>query len=104
MRASESEDTLTIARDIKDFLAHYEPLEGITVGIWADQSEFLSDRLSLLVRNGTLGFALVFLFLVVMLDLRLAIWVAMGVPISFLGAFLFFDFLGVNINMVSLFA
>ena len=104
VRASESEDTLTIARDIKDFLAHYEPLEGITVGIWADQSEFLSDRLSLLVRNGTLGFALVFLFLVVMLDLRLAIWVAMGVPISFLGAFLFFDFLGVNINMVSLFA
>ena len=104
VRASESEDTLTIARDIKDFLAHYEPLEGITVGIWADQSEFLSDRLSLLVRNGTHGFALVFLFLVVMLDLRLAIWVAMGVPISFLGAFLFFDFLGVNINMVSLFA
>ena len=104
VRASESEDTLTIARDIKDFLAHYEPLEGITVGIWADRSEFLSDRLSLLVRNGTLGFALVFLFLVVMLDLRLAIWVAMGVPISFLGAFLFFDFLGVNINMVSLFA
>ena len=28
----------------------------------------------------------------------------MGVPISFLGAFLFFDFFDVNINMVSLFA
>ena len=39
-----------------------------------------------------------------MLDLRLALWVAMGVPISFLGAFLFFDLLDVNINMVSLFA
>ncbi|MCY4532973.1 MAG: efflux RND transporter permease subunit [Gammaproteobacteria bacterium] len=104
VRASESEDTLTIARDIKNFLAHYEPPEGITAGIWVDQSDILSDRLSLLLRNGTLGFALVFLFLVVMLDLRLAIWVAMGVPISFLGAFLFFDFLDVNINMVSLFA
>ena len=69
-----------------------------------DQTEILKDRISLLVRNGVLGFTLVFLFLVVMLDLRLALWVAMGVPISFLGAFLLFDFLEVNINMVSLFA
>ena len=56
------------------------------------------------MRNGLLGFALVFLFLVVMLDLRLATWVAMGVPISFLGAILFFAPFGVNINMISLFA
>ena len=72
--------------------------------IWDDQTEVLAGRLSLLIRNGVLGFALVFLFLVVMLDLRLALWVAMGVPISFLGAFLFFDFFDVNVNMVSLFA
>ena len=39
-----------------------------------------------------------------MLDLRLATWVAMGVPISFLGAILFFAPFGVNINMISLFA
>ena len=57
--------------------------------IWDDQTNILEQRLSLLVRNGLLGFALVFLFFVVMLDLRLATWVAMGVPISFLGAFLF---------------
>ena len=48
--------------------------------------------------------ACVAVFLVIMLDLRLATWVAMGVPISFLGAFLFFAPFGVNINMVSLFA
>ena len=47
---------------------------------------------------------MVFLFLVIMLDLRLATWVAMGVPISFLGALLFFAPFGVNINMISLFA
>ena len=45
-----------------------------------------------------------FLFLVLMLDLRLALWVAMGVPISFLGAFLVFETFGVNLNMMSLFA
>ena len=104
VRKSEAEDALVIADDIKILLADYRPAAGIDVEVWEDQTEILKDRISLLVRNGVLGFTLVFLFLVVMLDLRLALWVAMGVPISFLGAFLFFDFLEVNINMVSLFA
>ena len=104
VRKSEAEDALVIAEDIKGLLADYRPPPGIDIEVWEDQTEILKDRISLLLRNGMLGFALVFLFLVVMLDLRLALWVAMGVPISFLGAFLFFDFLDVNINMVSLFA
>ena len=104
VRKSETEDALDIAADIKRMLAEYQPPRGIDVAIWDDQTEVLEDRLNLLIRNGVLGFALVFLFLVVMLDLRLATWVAMGVPISFFGAFLFFDFFDVNVNMVSLFA
>jgi multidrug efflux pump subunit AcrB len=104
VQKSEAEDALAIAGDIKTLLAAYESAPGIDIEVWDDQTEVLEDRLGLLLRNGLLGFALVFLFLVVMLDLRLATWVAMGVPISFLGAFLFFDFLGVNLNMVSLFA
>ncbi|MYD96707.1 MAG: efflux RND transporter permease subunit [Gammaproteobacteria bacterium] len=104
VQKSEAEDVLVIADAIKELLSTYQPPAGIDVAIWEDQTVILDARLNLLVRNGVLGFALVFLFLVVMLDLRLAMWVAMGVPISFLGAFLLFDFLAVNINMVSLFA
>ena len=100
---SETEDALAIAAQLKEFLRSYQPPEGAAVDIWDDQTDILQQRLSLLVRNGLLGFALVFLFLVIMLDLRLATWVAMGVPISFLGAFLFFAPFGVNINMISLF-
>ena len=100
---SEAEDALLIAAQVKAFLTKFQPPSGANVEIWEDQSDILQQRLSLLVRNGLLGFALVFLFLVIMLDLRLATWVAMGVPISFLGAFLFFAPFGVNINMISLF-
>lgn len=100
---SEAEDALEISAEVKSFLTDYQPRAGLDIGIWEDQSEILQQRLNLLVRNGVLGFALVFLFLVIMLDLRLALWVAMGVPISFLGAFLFFEPFGVNINMISLF-
>lgn len=104
VQKSEAEDVLAIAEEIKTFLQGYTPPPGIDVAIWDDQTDILEDRIGLLLRNGLLGFALVFLFLVIMLDLRLALWVAMGVPISFLGAFLFFGAFDVNINMISLFA
>jgi multidrug efflux pump subunit AcrB len=104
VQKSEAEDVLAIAEEIKMFLTDYTPPQGVDVSVWDDQTEILQDRVGLLLRNGLLGFALVFLFLVIMLDLRLALWVAMGVPISFLGAFLFFDAFDVNINMISLFA
>ncbi|MDG1207402.1 MAG: efflux RND transporter permease subunit [Pseudomonadales bacterium] len=104
VQKSEAEDVLAIAEEIKTFLVDYTPPAGIDVSVWDDQTAILEDRVGLLLRNGLLGFALVFLFLVIMLDLRLALWVAMGVPISFLGAFLFFDAFDININMISLFA
>ncbi len=104
VQKSEAEDVLAIATTIKTFLQGYTPPPGIDVSVWDDQTDVLQDRIGLLLRNGLLGFALVFLFLVIMLDLRLALWVAMGVPISFLGAFLFFDAFAININMISLFA
>ena len=104
MSRSKGEDAFVIADEINAMLAAYQPEEGVRIEIWEDNTALLRDRVSLLVRNGMLGFALVLLFLLVMLDLKLAVWVAMGVPISFLGAFLFFDAMGVTINMVSMFA
>jgi multidrug efflux pump subunit AcrB len=104
VQKSEAEDALEIADDVRALIANYRPMEGVDLAVWQDQTEALEGRLDLLIRNGLLGFTLVFLFLVLMLDLRLALWVAMGVPISFLGAFLVFESFGVNLNMMSLFA
>ena len=103
VQKSEAEDALTIAAAVKARLATYDSEAGVDIAIWDDQTEILQQRLGLLIRNGILGFALVFLFLAIMLDLRLATWVAMGVPISFLGAVMFFAPFDVNINMISLF-
>ena len=65
-----------------------------THGDWKE--DFLSRRRHLLI--------LVFVLLAVFLEMRLAFWVTMGIPISFLGAFLLLPVFGVSINMVSLFA
>ena len=103
VQKSEAEDALTIAAAVKQRLQTYVLDSGVDIAIWDDQTDILEQRLGLLIRNGILGFALVFLFLAIMLDLRLATWVAMGVPISFLGAVMFFAPFDVNINMISLF-
>ena len=104
VQKSESEDAIVIANDIRERLATYSPPSGIDVDIWDDATETTKNYLSIMVRNGILGFILVFLFLVLMLDLRLATWVAMGVPITFFGAFIFFDFFGVNFTFFTLLA
>ncbi|MHC4489293.1 MAG: efflux RND transporter permease subunit, partial [Planctomycetota bacterium] len=61
-------------------------------------------RMNLLKRNAYIGLALVFLCLTLFLDLRLAFWTTVGIPISFLGAFWLIPHFDVSINMISLFA
>ena len=78
--------------------------EGISLTIWQDQAEILNDRLTLMLRNGATGFALVFIVLALFLQFRLAFWVSLGIPISFLGAIALMPALDVSANVISLFA
>ncbi len=76
----------------------------IEVAAVNDRSEIYKQRMNLLLKNGYLGLLLVFLLLGIFLEPRLAFWVTMGIPVSFLGSLLFLPLLDVSINMVSLFA
>ncbi len=78
--------------------------DGLTITTWRDQSQVLRARLDLLLRNGRLGFVLVFISLALFLRLRLAFWVSLGIPISFLGAIWLMAGLDLSINLMSLFA
>jgi multidrug efflux pump subunit AcrB len=78
--------------------------DGIAVDVRRDRSEILAQRIDLLLRNSAIGLILVLVLLALFLEIRLAFWVMMGIPISFLGAFLLLPALGVSINMISLFA
>ena len=77
---------------------------GITLTTWADQSTILRSRLDTLLRNGRAGFVLVFIVLALFLRLSLAGWVALGIPVSFLGAIALMPTFDVTINLISLFA
>ena len=78
--------------------------EGVRLTAWSDTSRDLRGRVDLLTRNGLTGFLLVVIGLALFLRLRLAFWVSLGIPISFLGAMALMPTLGVSINMLSLFA
>ncbi len=77
---------------------------GVKVSVWNDRSEMYRQRIDLLMRNAYLGLALVLMSLGLFLEIRLAFWVTLGIPISFLGALLFLPAWNVSINMISLFA
>lgn len=76
----------------------------ISIAIWNDYSDIYRSRLNLLLRNAFFGLILIFLILGLFLQIRLALWVMLGIPVSFLGALLMMPSLDVSVNMLSLFA
>lgn len=77
---------------------------GLTLSTWSDMSEIYQQRVDLLRDNGILGLVLVMLVLGLFLDVGLAFWVTLGIPICFVGSLLFMPALDASINMISLFA
>ncbi|MBD3220764.1 AcrB/AcrD/AcrF family protein [bacterium] len=103
---SGDENVLDVASAVKGYVAEQREAlpEGISLAIWRDRSSIYRDRMNLLLKNGLLGLALVFGVLAATMQFRLAFWVALGIGISFLGAFWVLPWFGVTLNMISLFA
>jgi multidrug efflux pump subunit AcrB len=77
---------------------------GIRYAINRDWSDIYRQRLTLLLRNAFLGLVLVLFLLGLFLEFKLAFWVTLGIPVSFMGGLLFMPLMGVSINMISMFA
>ena len=101
-----NQSPLDISKKVSDYVEKISPTlpEGLSMTIWKDSSFYLQGRLEMMVRNAFQGLLLVFLVLSLFLRPSLAIWVAIGLPISFMGAFATMGLVGASINLVSLFA
>ena len=97
---------MEIARAVDAFIERTAPTlpEGMKLTVWMNQADILIDRLSLMARNGVMGFLLVFVMLALFLELRLAFWVSLGIPISFLGAIMLMPGWDITANVVTTFA
>ncbi|WP_293575877.1 efflux RND transporter permease subunit [Phaeobacter sp.] len=84
----QKENLLDVSRDVRRVVQAFEPQlpAQIEAEVWGDSAGYIADRLELLRSNGVQGLILVTLILSVFLNVRLAFWVAMGIPISVMGA------------------
>lgn len=92
------------AQEVLEGLEEHLP-EGVHITVLRNASKMFNDRMNLLGRNAYQGLLLVFIMLALFLEPRLAFWVTMGIPVSFLGAFLFIpSWDNTSLNMNSMFA
>ncbi len=97
---------LDVSKELHEYVERpmsYIP-DGIEVDVWQDSSIYFKSRMDLLSENAFSGLALVFIILLVFLRAKLSFWVTIGIPISFMGAFMLLPHLGGSLNMISLFA
>jgi multidrug efflux pump subunit AcrB len=101
-----NQNALTVAREVKDYVekAKNRLPQNLNLAVYDDTSLLLKGRLNLLLKNMAFGLILVSITLGLFLNLRLALWVTLGIPISFAGALIFLPVSDISINMISLFA
>jgi len=99
-----NEDLIVSATDIKAYIKTFnQQHDNVELNIASDRSITLIQRTKLLTENAIIGMLLVLLLLALFLNVRIAFWVAAGLPIAFFGMFIFAAQLGVTINVLSLF-
>ena len=76
---------------------------GVNITAWDDEARLLRGRIDTMTKNAQYGLMLVVLVLALFLKPRLAFWVSLGIPISFMGGFWLMPLMDLSINMLSLF-
>ena len=99
-----SEDLISSAERVNEYIDKFnQQHDNVHLDVSSDSSISLTQRTDILGENAFIGFLLVLTLLAVFLNVRLAFWVAVGIPVSFFGMFIFAAQLGVTINVLSIF-
>ena len=100
------DDTLKVSDALTAFVDRENKIlpEGTRMTIVNDTSASVRDRLQLLLKNGWQGLLLATLMLLLFFSRRYTFWIALGLPISFLGGLSMMVVFGVSINMISMVA
>ncbi|RNC92883.1 MAG: efflux RND transporter permease subunit [Allomuricauda sp.] len=102
--STNTEDLIGSAENVKEYVEEFnQKYTNVELNVVSDFSTTLTQRTQLLTENAIMGMILVLIFLSLFLNTRLAFWVAFGLPIAFLGMFVFAQFFNVTINVLSLF-
>ena len=100
-----NQSAIRLADQVKAYMEEIRPSlpPGITIGYWGDLSRIVRGRLETLLDSGWKSMLMVFLVLALFLRPSIAFWTVIGIPVCFLGTLATMPFLGVTINIASLF-
>lgn len=103
--ASESQPPIKVAEAVRRYIDQIRPglPSSVDVEVSYDRTEDYQERINLLKYNGTLGLLLVLLALGFLLELRVAFWTAIGIPVSILGSLILLPLMNASVNMISVF-
>ncbi len=106
VRKNSGDDTLSVFNAVQEFVAAENARlpAGTRLVITQDSASIVKDRLRLLLSNGMQGLLLATLVLFLFFSWRYTFWVALGLPISFIGGLLVMNLFGISINMISMVA
>lgn len=106
LQRAESGDTLVSSGIMQDWLTETKPQlpKGVELRVYDETWSLVKERIMLLVNNGVGGLILVLIILYIFLNGRVAFWVALGIPVSFMATMMVLYLAGGSINMMSLFA
>ena len=104
VNATEQQSIAAVADEIMSWGADYIAPDGVSVEVWNDRARSALERISHVISNAVIGTVLVFLLLVVVFDLRVAIWITVGIMLSFVGSLLFFELADLTLNLGTIFA
>ena len=91
---------------VKEWIAETQPSlpTGIELAVWFDTADVYENRMNLIAESSILGLLLVFIILILTLEPKVALWVTVGIGVSFLGAFALLPANDVSLNLLSTFA
>ncbi len=106
VNATKEQNMIPVAESVKSYIeARNKTLPpGLELKVLVDMTYYLNARLDMMLDNLAMGSLLVAIMLGIFLQIRLAFWVMMGLPLCFMGAMMLMPAFGISINIISLFA
>lgn len=103
--SAENQPPLEVAEAVERYISQEQERlpDSVLVSLSRNRSVEFQERISLLLENGFAGLVLVVIALGLFLDLRVAFWTAIGIPVAILGSIALLPLTGATINMISLF-
>jgi multidrug efflux pump subunit AcrB len=105
VNASKEQSIIDVAESVRDYVAFKNKNlpQGYQLHLLVDMTYYLNGRLNTMLTNMVQGGLLVFIILALFLRTKLAFWVMIGLPVTFLGCFWLLPFFGITLNIISLF-